>query len=356
MLKRQKKVIKTKAEKKSRGQSLLERLTYSPHKFSFTKALDVAMLFEGNDITNITNESISKLNVKSSINFQSKFSDIYDVEGIAERSPEIIVNMIGISGIDGALPDPYDEEYILHNKSNRNAITDFYNIFNNRFITLKYMFLKRHVVECSSVPIDRSLVGNIISSLSGFGFNDKNGREIFDNAYVPHQFKISSQNIFWRNTRSAEFLKIMIASYFNVRVSIEQFVGSLTKSVSKEETTCIGNVKNNFNRLGRETILGSKVWDTTKGIAIHIHSLNIGRYCEFLPKISPLDNKVSPLQKMKEIIKMYVPLGIWAKIIFHLDSEKVTETRLSGIKRLNKDAFIIGIHKEKDTCFIEYVK
>jgi type VI secretion system protein ImpH len=218
------------------------------------------------------------------------------------------------------------------------------------------MFLKRHVAECSSVPIDRALIGNIISSLSGFGFNNPDNRELFDNAHVPHQFKISSQNIFWRNTRSAEFLKIIISSYFNVKVSIEQFVGSLTPSVPKDEMTCIGSVKNNFNKLGKETILGSKIWNTIKGINVHIHSLDINRYSEFLPKISDLDEKVSSLQKMKEIIKMYVPLGIGAKIIFHLDTKNVTETRLSGIKRLNKDAFITGVHHEKNTCFVEHVK
>jgi predicted component of type VI protein secretion system len=144
----------------------------------------------------------------------------------------------------------------------------------------------------------------------------------------------------------------MLSSFFNIDVEVEQFCGGFTDSAPESETSKLGQI---YNSLGKDTILGNKIWDNMKGIKIHIKSLSLKKYLEFLPAKSKKDDEFSKLHKMKEIVKMYVPVGIETQLIFHLAETNIKERRacLGGIGRLNKDMFISGRHIDKSTCFIE---
>ena len=167
---------------------------------------------------------------------------------------------------------------------------------------MRYSFTKRQGVETLSVPIERSVVGNIIFSLSGFDFNEKLDaqQDNSDLNLIPEQFKVSAQNLFWRNTRSSSGLKAMLSSFFKVPVEIQQFTGGFVE-VSPEEQTVIAR-KGSYNKLGKNTFLGSKVWDSTRGININIGPLNFEQYAKFLPKKSQMDQKFFSLQKILFII------------------------------------------------------
>ncbi|MDR2075038.1 MAG: type VI secretion system baseplate subunit TssG [Holosporales bacterium] len=332
---RKKKIKEKKTEQKKKA-LIVDRLIYEGYRFSFTKAIDWSLKVSG-----LTLDDIS---VSGKLNFQSKYTDVYTIEGIKDGVPEITVNINGMFGIEGHLPDPYIENYILYNKNNKQAVLDFLNIFNQKILSLRYLYDKKQITECLSVPINKSLIGNVIYKIS----------DMQDNASpsLPDQFRISSQNLFWRHTRSAESLRVMLSSFFDSDVEIEQFSGGFTDPISESETTKIGQ---NYNSLGKNTILGSKIWDSMQGIKIHVKSLNIEKYLEFLPAKSKNDNEFSKLHKMKEIIRMYIPIGIEAQIVFHLAETYIKDRRahLGGISRLNKDMFISGQHVDDSTCFVE---
>lgn len=328
-------------------QTLYEKLIYHPEKFSFVKAVDVAIASCGSKFVEI----------KSKINFVSKFGDIFEVEGLKDGIAEIYVNLGGIAGIEGTLPDCYVEEFITFNKKSRKAISDFFDIFNGRMLFLRYSHMKRQKVESLSSPIEKSVIGNIIFSLAGFDFNEQSMSDSNfskSNLLIPEQFKISSQNLFWKNARSASGLKALLSSFFKVPIEIEQFRGGFIKLTS-EETSKIGTKNYRLNKLGQDCFLGSKVWDASKGINIKIGPLSYSEYCKFLPKHSGMDQRFSPMQKMKEIIKMYLPYGLEVNLHFFLDVCKVKETVLNGINRLNKDAFIFGIHSSRNAYFNERI-
>ena len=159
------------------------------------------------------------------------------------------------------------------------------------------------------------------------------------NSNIPEQFKISAQNLLWRYTRSATGLQTILSSFFKLPIKIKQFSGDFIE-IDKNEQTTIGIRNGNYNTLGKDTILGNKIWDQTRGIDIIIGPLQFHDYIKFLPKLSLKDEKVSSLQKMKEIIKNYVPYGIVTKLYFYLDKCQVKEISLNNLSRLNKDAFL----------------
>jgi type VI secretion system protein ImpH len=257
----------------------------------------------------------------------------------------VCTNTSGIAGIEGTLPDCYVEKYITHNRHSKEAISDFFDIFNEKILMLKYRYMKNYDLTCLSKPLSKSIFGKIIMNLSGIYLRD----DVFE-YFIPEQFKASSQNLFIRSTRSSEGLRIILSSFFDVPVIIEQFVGRFVE-VDKEQQTTVGKTQGKFNRLGLDTCLGNKLWDSKDGINITIGPLNFEKYVSFLPKHNELDQKASRLQKLKEIARSYIPCGISTNIIFYLDSCFVKKTVLDGSNRLNKDAFIVGKHDKNMEIF-----
>ena len=322
----------------AKAESILEKFTYETEKFSFVKALDVAL----------KRCEMRFVDIKSNVNYASKYIDVAKVEGIKDGLAEIHVNMNGIVGIESPIPDSYTEEFLSYDRTTRDALCDYFDIYNSKILSLRYAFLKRQNIETLSSPIENSVVGNIIFSLSGLAVNTHSKASI-----IPEQFKVSVQNLFWRHTRSSSGLKAILESFFKVPIEIRQFEGGFIQAPIEEQTS-IGK-KGLHNKLGKNSLLGDKIWDATKGITILIGALNVEQYTKFLPKKSLKDQKFSSLQKMKEIIRLYVPHGIDVNLHFFLDQCLVKETLLNGDNRLNKDTFIFGLHSPKSAFFKESV-
>ena len=344
-----------KVKRKSKNFNLLEKLIYDPGKFSFVKAIDIAQQICDSDFVEI----------KANISFTSKFTELSVIEGLKNKIAELHVNNMGILGINGTLPDCYTEEYVLYNRASKDAVTDFFDILNERMLTLRYTYFKRQNIETLSQPIEQTVIGNIIFCLSGFDFLEifkshpsKKNRDISEKktpggAVIPEQFKISAQNLFWRHTRSSSGLQAILSSFFKVPIEIRQFEGKFIKTIPGEQTIIGKNGR--YNKLGSESILGEKIWDTTCSITILVGALSFAQYMKFLPKRSAKDREFSALEKMKEIVRLYVPHGINVTLHFFLDECFVKKTALNGINRLNKDAFISGIHSAKNAFFIERI-
>ena len=322
----------------AKAKSILERLIYDAGKFSFVKALDVAH----------KKCEVQFIDIKSNVNYTSKYVDISKVEGVKDGIAEIQVNMGGIAGIESPIPDTYTEEFLGYDRATRTALYDYFDIYNSKILSLRYAFLKRQNIETLSSPIENSVIGNIIFSFSGFEFNTHT-----KTSTIPEQFKISVQNLFWRHTRSCAGLKAILESFFKVPIEIRQFDGGFIKAKPGEQTF-IGK-QGRYNKLGKTSLLGDKVWEATKGITILIGALDFEQYTKFLPKKSSKDQKFSALQKMKEIVRLYVPHGIDVNLHFFLDQCLVKETLLNVNNRLNKDTFIFGLHSSKSAFFIESV-
>jgi type VI secretion system protein ImpH len=318
-----------------RRKTLYDVLTFESEKFSFVKAVDVAVTVCG----------IEFVELKSNINFSSKFNDISGIDGLHEGAVAIFTNLFGIAGIEGILPDCYVEEFIAYNRESKAAVKDFFDIFNNKMLSLQYAYSKKHSVSSLSLPLKKAVIGKLMFSLSGFGFENQ------DNSVIPEQFKISCHNLFWQCSRSSTGLEAMLSNFFEVDIKVEQFTGGFIE-IPKSEQSALGT---RYNTIGKDCYLGNKFWDITGGINVIVGPMDFKSYIKFLPKQNARDRKTSPLNKMKEIIKMYVPYGIETKIVFQLDRCHTVGTYLNGEKRLNKDSFIFGIHSDKDANFCERV-
>ena len=338
------------SKKSNQKKSLIDSLISSPALFSFAKAIDISLSSQKIDISNLQKSDMDKVIIKSALNFQSKFSDINHILGLKDCGiVEIHTNMSGVAGIDGMLPDCYLEDYVMRGgKKTKQAVSDFFDIFNNKIFSLRYIFLKKSYVPCMSTFVEKSRIGKMMLSLAGF-VDEKKCQ------LIPEQLKISAQHFFWKNTRSSEGLRCILASFFEVPIQVNQFSGGFVEA-GEELQTRVGNKnEQKYNALGVDSYLGSKTWNAMKGIEILIGPLPFEQYMYFLPKASKYDDNVSVLQKVKEIVKMYVPSEIDVKIHIFLEQCGVNATLLNGVKRLSRDSFIQGKSSKNIVFFTERV-
>ena len=117
----------------AKAESILEKFTYETEKFSFVKALDVAL----------KRCEMQFIDIKSNVHYASKYIDVSRVEGIKDGLAEIHVNMNGIVGIESPIPDSYTEEFLSYDRTTRDALCDYFDIYNSKILSLRYAFLKR---------------------------------------------------------------------------------------------------------------------------------------------------------------------------------------------------------------------
>lgn len=319
---------KQKQIKKIKKKTLIDTLIFEPNKFSLVKAIDVSKIYS--DV----------LIIKSNLHFSTKYSAMQKVEGVKDGYIELYTNFVSVIGIDGTLPDRYVEKYVLYNLYSKNAVKDFFDIFHSCSVNAFYKISKQYNPACSNNVSYKSLIGKILLQLSGYDSANDFYRAV-NYTDFPIQLPISVHNLFWNENRSAYGLKLLLSSFFEVNIEVKEFYPKLIE-IPEEEQTRIGTKHGKYNELGVSAILGRFSWDTESKILVIVGPLSFDEYIQFLPKKFKKDKRFSLLQKMEELIRLYVPFNIDVLLKVILDKSVVNGTFLNLSKALNKDAFLFG--------------
>ena len=319
LLKKHQKKKKTHTNNKS----LINTLIFEPYKFSLLKALDLSNIYSDTVI------------IKNNLSFSSKYSTIQKVEGVKDGYIELHINFPSIIGINGTLPDIYVEKYLLYNLYTKDAVKNFFDIFHRCGVNAFYKISKQYnPISCKSSII------KILLQLSGYGSIDE-FHEAINSTNIPIQLPISTHNLFWNENRSAYGLKLLLSHFFNVNIEVHEFCETLIE-LPIDEQTRIGTNHGRYNVLGISSILDRFSWDTTSKIMVLVGPLPLEQYIQFLPKMAKNDRRFSLLQRIEELIKLYVPFNITVSLKIMLDTSIVNGTLLNRSKALNKDAFLFG--------------
>ena len=117
-------------------------------------------------------------------------------------------------------------------------------------------------------------MGSIVGSLVGVGTRETANRD-----HVPDHVKLFFAAALVRPVRNAEGLAAVLAGYFHVPASVEQFVGHwLDLPVS--ERTRLGSAS---AMLGGGAVLGARVWDRQHKFRIQLGPLTLQQYESLLP-------------------------------------------------------------------------
>lgn len=168
------------------------------------------------------------------------------------------VSFMGLTGCSGALPQFYSELVIQRLRHKDTTMRDFYDMFNHRLVSLYYRAWKKYKPSLNHVNSDtaKDPYTQILGLLSG-GYNE-------------HQLHFSG--LYSRKIRNAFDLKNVLSSYLGCQVTIKQMVGQW-HNLNEQEQTCLASrvlYEGQHARLGVDTMLGKKVWDTSSNIEVQI--------------------------------------------------------------------------------------
>ncbi|MBJ7554749.1 type VI secretion system baseplate subunit TssG [Marinomonas spartinae] len=245
----------------------------------------------------------------------SRIEPVGDPNGFERVNVDI--SFMGLTGSSGVMPQFYSELVLLRMKYKDTAMRDFYDMFNHRLISLYYRSWKKykHSLNLSNNVSHQDAHTKILSLLSGGNSN--------------HNLFFSG--LFFRKIKNVSDLKNILTSYLRCEVKIEQLVGKWQHLKPSEQTRLASQTlfEGQYARLGVNAFIGSRMWDISTLINIHIFPHNSHQLKNLFP------NGESYKFACK-IIRDYVGNSVQFRILVESDFDN------SDIARLNKKDVALG--------------
>jgi type VI secretion system protein ImpH len=238
-------------------------------------------------------------------------------QGKAGFPPRFIVRFFGLFGSNGPMP-LHLTEYVrerIHNHRDH-TLERFADLFHHRMICL---FYRAWANTQPTVSFDRPETDKFVTyvgSFAGLGLTSLSNRDAMpDLAKLHYVGYLSAQN------KSATSLTAMLADYFQLSVTIEEFMGEWL-DIAHSDLTCLGNTPRT-GELGISTILGSRVWSCQYKFRIRFKNLNFEEYRSLLPNGQRINQLVA-------IVRNYIGDELRWDVNLVLKKECVPQARLDG--------------------------
>lgn len=217
------------------------------------------------------------------------------------KPAEMQVTFMGITGPSGALPSHYSELILEQNRKKNYALADFFDLFNHRAISFYYRGWEKYRVQyhferARRIGKQDDSLSKILKSLIGLGDPTLERRQtVADDNLLNYADRFANQR------KSAAGLRDILQDYFQVPVSIKQFIGSWNRLQDSECTRMPSKnmPEGQFNLLGRNTLLGKRVWYSQGKFRVVLGPLNSEQFQQFLPGSTHL-------LRLKELTRTYV--------------------------------------------------
>lgn len=237
----------------------------------------------------------------------------------AFRPPRIEVRFFGLLGPNGPMPlhiTEYARSRILH--SGDQTLARFLDLLQHRYLA---MFYRAWAQAQPTVSLDRpkeDRFGIWLGSLGGYGTPAVRQRDP-----LPDFAKLHFIGLFNRQIRNAEGLGKLLAGYFRVPVEVEPFVGHWMP-VPVSERSRLGSA---FSQLGRNIVVGARVWDRQHKFRLRIGPLTLAQYQAFLPG-------QTGVEELAAAVRNYVAYEYHWDARLVLRADEVPKLKLGGSGRL----------------------
>jgi type VI secretion system protein ImpH len=191
-----------------------------------------------------------------------------------DRALKVFVRHLGLLGPQGALPLSVTEEAYHYALAGDDAFARFLDLFNHRFIQLFFRAWAdaRPIAQHDRPDADRFVA--YLGSAIGIGSGPYHHLDS-----VPDAAKLGFAGLLGAQAKCASRLAAAIKGMFNVKVEVEEFVGSRLVIEASEWTTLGGR----YNALGEDALLGRSIFSVQDKIRIRIFTNSLAQYVRFLP-------------------------------------------------------------------------
>jgi type VI secretion system protein ImpH len=255
-------------------------------------------------------------------------------EGLPAR---LLVHCFGLFGPDGPLP-LHLTEYAQNRRRNFRDPTfqRFADVFHHRLISLFYRAWANSRPTVSFDRPDEDRFAAYVGSLVGIGMEPFRDRDA-----MPDLSKLHFAGWFSNQTRPAEGLASILASFFTVPARIECFVGAWL-TLPERDLTELGRAPQ-LATLGQSVLLGRRIWTRQQKFRIVFGPLTLDDYVRLLPG-------GSSFHKLIPIVRNYVGDTLLWDVNLVLRREEVPATVLGRTGRLGWTTWLMPRRKTSDAA------
>lgn len=260
--------------------AMQQLLADRPRGFAFFRAVHVLSRLhpERNPIGvwHDPESEVARFVVPPSLGFPPTEITALDLRELERDKPARMgVAFFGLTGPQGVLPHPYTQHVADRTRARDTAMRDFLDLFHHRLISLFYRAWARHrVVESAETGRPDRLRDHLLD-LVGFGTAGVQQRTpVRDDAIAYYA------GLFAARPRSAAGLAQLVADYFAVTASVEQFIGTW-RTLGDTGRFEVG-ADDDDGRLGFG-VVGDAVWDPQARVRLRLGPLTRRQFDEFLP-------------------------------------------------------------------------
>ena len=260
--------------------------------------------------------SAEPVRFRSAVGFDFPPSEVAEVEADppGEHVPRMVVTFLGLAGAHGPLPPPYAELIVERLKRRDTALRDFLDIFNHRLVSLLYRVRKLRRIGFDPRPPDRTPFADLLRAIMGMGTGG-----LADRMATPDRSLLFYTGLLAQQPRSMAGLENLLRHFFGVPVRGRSLRGRWI-DLAEDQITRIGASGRNRG-LGRDTVLGTRVWDQEAGIELVLGPMGMDRFAEFLP-----DGRAHPM--LRALIRFYGNEDFDADLTLLLRGDEVPGARL----------------------------
>ena len=209
-------------------------------------------------------------------------SAVHDIDSDADGGQaQMTVAFIGMTGPLGVLPRHYTEMLVEGARKKDATLRDFLDLFNHRVVSFfyraweKYRFPMAYERTLSREAGDDRF-SRYLFDLFGMGTDGLRGRlTVDDRALLLHAGLLA------QSPRSSCALEGLLSDYFEVPVTVEQFLGQWLP-IAETDRSALGPRGRN-NVLGQNAVAGRWYWDQQANFSVRVGPLTWAAYSEFLP-------------------------------------------------------------------------
>ena len=253
----------------------------------------------------------------------------------AGLTPLLKQRFMGLFGTNGPMPThltEYIRERIHYHRDH--TLAGFADMFHHRMICLFYRAWANAEPTVSFDRPESDRFSTYLGSLAGFGSDALRERDA-----MPDLAKSYYTGFLAGQSKPAEGLRALLADYFRLNVSIEQFVGEWL-DIQPSDLTRLGETPRT-GELGCSAILGSRVWGCQHKFRIRFGPLNLNEYLSLLPDGYRLEQLVA-------IIRNYIGDELSWDVNLVLKKDQVPSAQLGEGTRLGWTSWLGERSSDKD--------
>ena len=272
-----------------------------------------------------------RLSAVVSLGFQP--SDVAKIiqDPTSERGYQLSTPVMSLAGGQGPLPLPFTEMVLERTAARDHATADFLDIFNHRFLSFLYRSRKKHHMGLQWRSPQASSLAACLDSLSRLGLRSAGADAQEDATWLRHAGLVGGA------PRSMTGLLTMISDRLNVRATGRQFCGAW-RMLERRDIPVLSTRHPQFApRLGKNAVLGSRVWDQSAGVRITLSQLSVARFRSLL-------KGGKDYLLLKNLVLRYLQQDISVEIELQLDKKDVAPTVLGQKEplRLGLTSWLMG--------------